>query len=221
MEIISNRSLLDSCQNQYPIQQYFSFDINPYLKLVRFKTDEFIIREGIPLTHLYYMVEGIAKLYKTHKNGKVSLINYLKGPCFLGEMEILDILDLPKGIQAQTTCTCFQLSSDECKEKVINDIKFVRHICLFLGEKSIRNMQISIRNQVYPLANRLADFILMTEHNGLYTEKHTEVSAYLGVTYRHLLYVLSSFCKDGILRKTQQGYMIYDRVQLEKLSSQL
>lgn len=175
-------------------------------------------REGLLLSHLYYMVEGVGKLYKTHKNGKVSLINYLVGPCFIGEMEALGILDVPKGFQAQTSCTCFCLPLSKYKDKIRNDICFLRHVCMYLGNKAISNMDISTSNQVYPLKNRLSKFILMTAHRDLYTEKHTEASAYLGVSYRHLLYTLSRLCSDRILEKSSQGYRIIDRSALEKLS---
>lgn len=32
------------------------------------------------------------------------------------------------------------------------------------------------------------------------------IAEYLGVTYRHLLYVLAGFVKRGIVKKTPQGY---------------
>ena len=53
---------------------------------------------------------------------------------------------------------------------------------------------------------RLADFILQTASGGYYRERHTEVAEYLGVTYRHLLYVLADFVKKGLVKKTPQGY---------------
>ena len=48
----------------------------------------------------------------------------------------------------------------------------------------------------------------------MYREQHTEAAEYLGVTYRHLLYVLAEFVKEGILEKTKTGYRIID---MEKL----
>ena len=54
----------------------------------------------------------------------------------------------------------------------------------------------------------------------MYREKHTEVSEYLGVTYRHLLYVLADFVKKGFLKKTPQGYEITDMNALQKLAAQ-
>ena len=74
------------------------------------------------------------------------------------------------------------------------------------------------RNQSYPLDVRLAAFILTVSNNGYYREKHTEVAEYLGVTYRHLLYVLADFVKRGIVKKTPQGYHIENTNMLREIA---
>ena len=221
MKIITDKRIIEKYSAQFPFQQYFSFDISKDITLAHYETDEFIIQEGLALTHIFYMVEGVAKLYKTHKNGKVSLINYLEGPCLLGEMEALGILETPKGIQAQTTCLCFRLPFMPYRDQIRTDIRFLYEVCVFLGNKAISNMDVSTSNQVYPLKNRLAKFILMTAHHNLYTEKHTEDAAYLGVSYRHLLYTISALCREGILEKTASGYLISNYKALQELCASL
>ena len=69
------------------------------------------------------------------------------------------------------------------------------------------------------IGNNKPNFILTTSHNGIYREKHTEVAEYLGVTYRHLLYVLAKFVKSGILAKSEQGYVIKNKSALRKIST--
>ena len=69
------------------------------------------------------------------------------------------------------------------------------------------------------METRLANFILTTSHNGMYREKHTEVSEYLGVTYRHLLYVIAKLVKSGILEKSEQGYFIKNERALRKIAT--
>jgi CRP/FNR family putative post-exponential-phase nitrogen-starvation transcriptional regulator len=69
------------------------------------------------------------------------------------------------------------------------------------------------------LETRLANFILTTSHNGIYREKHTEVAEYLGVTYRHLLYVIAKLVKSGILEKSEQGYFIKNERVLRKIAT--
>lgn len=72
-------------------------------------------------------------------------------------------------------------------------------------------------NQSYALSARLAGFILLTQQGGIFREKLNESAEYLGVTYRHFLYVLASFVKEGILVKTEQGYYIKDSERLKTM----
>ncbi len=100
----------------------------------------------------------------------------------------------------------------------MNDTKFLRYLCLFLSQKAIGNTHHYSKNQSYPLAVRLANFILLTSCNNMYREKHTEAADFLGVTYRHLLYVLADFVKCGYLKKTEQGYLIQDLTALRNIA---
>lgn len=201
------------------LQSIFDFDISPYVTIREFQPDEFIIREGERPSYLYYLVDGRAKLFLSQENGKVSLINFLEGPCFIGEMELLDETRLPQGVKAISLCRCYQIDISECGEALLQDTKFLRYLCSFLSEKATQNTNNYMRNQSYPLKNRFAEFILKMSMNGYYREPHTEVAEFLGVTYRHLLYVLAGFVQEGILQKTNQGYLLTDEEKLKSLIS--
>ena len=205
--------------NMNELQDIFSFDISPYTTIKEFEPDEFIIQEGIRPNCLYYLLEGRAKLFLSHENGKVSLINFLEGPCFIGEMELLDENRLPQGVKAISLCKCYQIDISLCGEKLLQDTKFLRFLCSFLSEKATNNTNNYMRNQSYPLKNRFAEFILKMSHNGYYREPHTEAAEFLGVTYRHLLYVLAGFVQEGILQKTNQGYFVTNEDKLRSLIS--
>ncbi len=201
------------------LQSIFDFDISPYTTIKEFQPDEFIIREGERPSYLYYLVDGRAKLFLSQENGKVSLINFLEGPCFIGEMELLDETRLPQGVKAISLCRCYQIDISICGEKLLQDTKFLRFLCRFLSEKATQNTNNYMRNQSYSLKIRFAEFILKMSVNGYYREPHTEVAEFLGVTYRHLLYVLAGFVQEGILQKTNQGYSIIDEEKLRSLIS--
>ena len=91
------------------LQNIFDFDISPYVTIKEFQPEEFIIQEGERPSYLYYLLEGRAKLFLSQENGKVSLINFLEGPCFIGEMELLDENRLPQGVKAISLCRCYQI----------------------------------------------------------------------------------------------------------------
>lgn len=207
--------------NQYSFQSFFSFDISPFVQVCAFEKGEYIFQESSLPESLYYMVEGKAKLYVTHKNGKVSLINFITSPSFMGEVELLNAQKYTKGIQAVTKTVCFSIPYNACKQKLLADSVFLRELCLFLGNKMTQTTNRFSQTQAYPLENRLAAFILMSSDDNFYKEKHTEISEYLGVSYRHLLHTFAHFCQSNMIRKSNKGYEIIDRQKLQELTREV
>ena len=218
MIVINEKEAFEKYYNHFPLSDYFSFDIRPYTSIVKFDSTESILCEGEKPRFLYYLIDGRAKLFLSQENGRISLINFLDAPCFIGEMELLGAQEAANGVTAITPCTCYAIQIGKCKKQLLNDTKFLRELCLFLSKKAIGNTYNYSKNQSYPLEVRLANFILLTSCNNLYREKHTEVSEFLGVTYRHLLYVLADFVKRGFLKKTEQGYYIQDINTLRRIA---
>ena len=221
MQKIQNPVVISNYIDKSSIDEIFCFNIIPYIQLIQFRAGEFILYEGGTSEYLYYLIDGRAKLYLTHKNGKVSIINFIESPCFIGEIELIGAQSESNGVQALTDCCCLAIPLNNCKDKLLNDIKFLKYLCIFLSKKAIYNSSNYTKNLSYPLENRLASFILLTSNNSLYTEKHTEISEFLGVSYRHLLYVLADFVKRGILKKEDCGYRIIDLNSLNELAKEM
>lgn len=207
--------------NNYPIFHFFSFDITPFLHVYEFEKGEFIFHEQSYPEALFYMIEGKAKLYITHKNGKISLIDFLTSPTFMGEIELLNEAHYSKGIQTVTKTICLAVHFRDVKEKLLADPVFLKMLCLFLSTKTTSMTAKYTQNQAYPLENRLASFILLSSDHDFYKEKHTEVCEYLGVSYRHLLFVLAQFTEAGYLTKQNRGYLLSNRTRLEQLASEI
>jgi len=220
MQILTG-SPRDSYNEKYPIDSLFSFPITPYIQVSKFERGEFIFQEGSYPEYMYYLVEGKAKLFFTQKNGKVSLLSFLHPPTFMGELELLNSERYTKGIQAVTPVICLAIPINACKDKLLNDATFLRHLCIFLSNKTMVYTSKIGQNQAYPLINRLAAFILLSTDHNFYKEKHTEVCEYLGVSYRHLLHVLAQLCEEKVLEKQSQGYIIRNRKYLEELAKDI
>ncbi|MFJ7827406.1 transcriptional regulator YeiL [Psychrobacillus sp. NPDC096623] len=207
--------------DNYTIQSFFSFNISPYVEVFEFDKGDFIIQEGAEPEYLFYMVEGKAKLYVTHKNGKVSLINFLTPPIFMGEIELLNDEKYSKSIQTSSKSICIGITIEKCKEKLLADAHFLRYLCIFLSNKSTAHSTKYTKHQAYPLENKLADFILLSSHDNIYKEKHTEISEYFGVSYRHLLHTFAQLSEAGIIEKTKMGYKIVDEEKLQALADEI
>ena len=203
------------------ISHLFSFPVGEFMEVHEYERDEWIIREGMRPNYLFYVIEGTAKIYVTHQNGKVSLINFIHANEYIGEMELLNEVYYTKGIQASTKVMCFALPFSQYRAKLMEDAKFLRELTKYLSTKATLMAEKYSQSLAYPLENRLADFILQTSYEGVYKEKHAIVCDYLGVSYRHLLHVLSQFCEKGYLQKAGRHYRIKEYDTLYGLSSML
>jgi CRP-like cAMP-binding protein len=219
MERITSPTQIRNAAERSGFFHYFSDAVLSFAQLHRFEANEFILCEGETPDYLYFVVEGQAKVYTTLSNGKVSLVNFLYAPCFIGEMELLNAQRDAIDVQAMITLTCIALPMQQLSKIILNDPVFLRELCIYLSKKATNNSRTYTRNMSYPLENRLALFIQLTAHGSIYSEKHTEAAEYLAVTYRHLLYVIADFVKKGILEKTTSGYRIVDHETLNQLAS--
>ena len=209
----------EAYMNKHPISELFSFPIIDDIQVHEYERDEWIIKEGTAPQHLFYILEGKAKIYITHQNGKSSLINFINELEYIGEMELLHEKYYSKGIQTSTRTVCYAIPFYSCRKKMLEDPVFLRNLSLFLSLKATRMSEKYTRSQAFPLENRLAEFILQTAYKNVYKESHVTVCDYLGVSYRHLLYVLAQFCEQGWIQKEGRSYRIIDRNALDKLAS--
>lgn len=89
MITINDNKRLEEYYNQFPLSDYFSFDIDPYTSIVKFDSTENIFCEGQNPDYLYYLIDGRAKLFLSQGNGRISLINFLNAPCLSGKWNCL------------------------------------------------------------------------------------------------------------------------------------
>lgn len=204
-----------------PIAHLFSFPIEEFIEVHEYKRDEWIIQEGMRPDFLFYVTEGKAKIYVTHQNGKVSLLNFINAKEYIGEMELLNEVYYTKGIQTSTKTICFALPFHRYRTQLLEDATFLRELTKFLSVKATKMAAKYAQSLAFPLENRLADFILQTADEEVYKEKHVTVCNYLGVSYRHLLYVLAQFCNKGYLQREGHTYRIQQYDPLYELAEML
>lgn len=203
------------------LEPFFSFDVRPFTKIVHFESGETIFREGESADCLYYLVAGRVKIMMTQANGKQTLNGFLDAPTFIGEMELLGVREETNSVTAVLPCTCYRIDSRACSAQLLCDAKFLQRLCIDMAQRFVKEAENFSKNLSYPAEVRLAQFILLSSNDGIYREKHTEVAAYLGITYRHYMYVLAGFVKRGILQKTSQRYRILDADALARLANEV
>lgn len=185
--------------------------------IYQYEPGEAIIHSGEEPHALFFVLEGKAKIYMIHENGRRSLLKFIEKGDFIGELSLLGIEKRTKDVVATNQIICLAVPVGTARNILLNNTEFMLYLSRFLGTKVLQRVDHFTNNQSFELKYRLATYILKTEVNGFYHEKHTETADFLGISYRHLLYTLRQFQDEGILIKKGRGFSI-NRAELEKLA---
>ncbi len=199
------------------IQSYFSNQMLDMAKIREYKNNEYITQATKPLDQLFFLLQGRAKIYVTHENGKKNLIQFLTTGDFIGELTVVGAEKVSKDVLAIGNTVCLTLPMNEIQK---SEGIFFKKMAQYIGEKLLIRVEHFSRNQSYELKYRLAEIILQAEINGIYHEKHVEIAEYLGVSYRHYTHVLKKMTEEGYLIKQDKSYLI-NKLQLKKLINEM
>lgn len=199
------------------LQRYFSNQMLDMAKIREYKNNEYITQATKPLDQLFFLLQGRAKIYITHENGKRNLLQFLTIGDFIGDLTVVGAEKVPNDVLAIGNTVCLAIPLKEIQK---SEGLFFKKIAKYIGEKLLIRVEHFSRNQSYELKYRLAEIILQAEMNGIYHEKHVEIAEYLGVSYRHYSHVLKKLTEEGYLIKEDKGYLI-NKVQLKKLINEM
>ncbi|MCT8975277.1 transcriptional regulator YeiL [Clostridium sp. CX1] len=229
MKRINDSKLINQYIEKYNINEFFSKDIKPYTELFLFSKGDHVCREGESLRHLFFLVEGKAKVYSSLSNGKTILICFYNSGSIIGDVEFMKLEPANSNFQVIEDSYCIAISLERVREYLLDDTKFMQFMCRSLSEKLIRLSKSSSINLLYPLENRLASYILATATSTyinearamIFSENLTELANLLGTSYRHLLRTLKMLCKSEILEKKNTYFKIIDLDRLKNLAADL
>lgn len=183
-----------------------------------FSKDENIFKINSEVTYCYFILSGVVKIYIDHSNGRRSILDFAGCNDWLGELSLFcnEANIKENKVLQNIKCLEFDLKILQklCKEDACISFYFASYISNKLLSRSYR-MSESLN---YSLNKRLAGFILQYQHHVRYEIPHTDVSEYLNVSYRHVLYLMKQFRECGILIKDKgKGYAIADFERLKEL----
>lgn len=90
MKNAESPAVTDRILKEHDFDSHFSFDIRPHIRVTEYEKGEYIIRNTDQLTRILYLVQGTAKLYGFHKNGRQSLINFFTPFSLFGVPELFE-----------------------------------------------------------------------------------------------------------------------------------
>lgn len=215
--------------NKYNLNEIFTEDMTEYMELMVFEKNEYICKENEKIEYLYFFVKGKAKVYVSLKNGKSLLICFYYPLMVLGDLELVNFEEATTNIQVIEESFCIVLPFNKVREILLEDVKFLRYACESIADKLRRSSNNNSINLLYPLENRLASYILVTEEQDNNSEQKilkfdgnlTEIAELLGTSYRHLLRTLNTLIQKGAIKKVKSYYEIINENILKLLSADL
>lgn len=230
MEVIKDLECIKMYYRQYNMERLFSVDLLEKFELIKANTLEYICKQEEKMEHLYFLVEGKAKVFNALANGKTLLISFYEPFEVIGDVELIKFKPAIATVQALSDCYMLALSTEKLRPALQKDIKLLNFVCTALAEKLDHISNNSSINLLYPLENRLASYINMvaTEEKAgqgrrqrYFNENLTQLAELLGISYRHLLRTLKTLCNRGILSREKKGYMIQKEEELKSLAGDL
>ena len=220
MKTIKDKDTLNRlCASSY-YRKIFSNDMNELTELFLCRPGDIVIEQNNRSSYLFYLPYGRLKVSYLTANAKTIIVNQLKGPCLIGEMELFNEKE-SFTVEALEECLLVGFPLATCEKLLKEDVRFLQHVCVELSVKERNNVRRLLHSLSYPLKNRLARFILDYSENDCFRIKKVTVAESLGVSYRHLESVMSSFVEDKVLAKEKLVYRILNKKELERLSAEL
>ena len=204
-------------------------DLQPSLSLGRFDKKEALYKEGDTCRHLYILLSGEVKVYKTLPNGKQQIHKLVQIPGDLIACEDLYLKTHGSSAEALNDVTVCHLKCEDLH----NSTERYKEISNTLLQAMSRDLNSYIRH----IANlgqknalqRLASYLvyLNDTHQERYLKNchledllsRIELADMLGVTQRTLIRSIKQLESDGRININRQGFSILDLPALEKISS--
>lgn len=218
MNVITDKEKLEMYIRKYKLYEIIPEVALKEMKLCSIEKGEYIFREGDEVTFFYLLVEGKCKVTKFLGNGKEYLLCFYDTFSVLGEFELIDKTLAINNVKAIDKIYCLAIPVALTREYLINSISFMKFLCSYLCKKIVRTNHDNSINLNCTVQQKVASYILCTQKNNYFKDNHTHLAEYLGCSHRQLLRVLRKFCKEGLLKKEADFYIILEIKSLQNLA---
>ena len=210
----ASAQLINEYIEKYQLQQYMDTKLSDIAELHTFQRDDYLIHAEESSDYLYFLVIGKVTCFTCTGSERDH-----QSVTILGEAASLWGKPPLANVKALCDCVCVAVSLRLHRQTLLNDLRFLQHVCYTLACRMNNEGQICAL--VEPLEMRLAKFILQYSTNDIFAFQLNDCADILNTSYRHLLRVLKKFCSDQILSKTRNGYLITDRKLLMQSAGEL
>ena len=201
METVNNPRLPESYLRQYGISDLF-VTFKPRFYLLHYFPGELLTSPFSPSRYFQFIVDGRLLLYEMRDESSVNPIVTAYNQIFaLGDIEFLDTGFTPLSAEAKTDVFSAAIYLEQCKDALLNELKFLRCLCIGFAQKLQSAITDSNRSS---LRERVAHFLRLAEPGQPITDI-ARIAKSLNVSNRHLLRILKEYCNAGVLEHEKKG----------------
>ncbi len=185
--------------------------------LILYEPGEWFFREGRQIESLCVILSGKAKVCVGAADGRSLLLCYYVSEGIVGDVELMTgKREAISSMQAVTPLTCAAFPLALYAQVLRAHLPFVLRVGAGLAEKLEARVKSSAEIILRPFEARLCAYLLQSAQGGMFSERLTDVSEQLGVSYRHLLRMLRQLVEAGVLEKRRGGYAVADERALQE-----
>lgn len=185
-------------------------------EVIQLKHNDVLINEYSSENNLYLIDKGIYKIYEYHKNGKISLIQYLESGDLIGELGLLGVESQKKVVISHGESSVIKIKEPDYIHVLKDNPNFLKYLSVNLATKLLSRTHHFTEMQQYKLKPRILRHIQRTHIDGIVDENFTYLSQYLGTSYRHLMFTLKELIDEDIIEKVEKIYRIKSFEKLNK-----
>jgi len=167
-----------------------------------------ILKQGSPSSHVYFIQQGITKVYFNEENGKDYILEFLGKGQIIGEIEALKKAICLCNIEAITNTTLYSIPKSYFNDLITSDTVFSKLILDELADRIINTNSRSSIEQLYKIEYTLLHLIYLLDKEQIKPNKE-DIASYLGVTIRRLEIVLIKLKYKLNTKKTTSEFQNY------------
>lgn len=197
-------------------------------KSYQFKKGEVIFREGDPVTGIYFLYDGKAKVHKKWGEEKELNIRFARKGDIIGHRGLGKDTVYPVSATALETCTVCFIGLDFFKTTLKVNTDFTYDLLMFYAEE-LQESEKRMRNLAHmPVKGRMAyALLILKEKFGLTPEGFINISltrqdlaSYAGTTYETVFRIVTELTQAGVLTVDNKDITILDEAALVALTQE-
>lgn len=191
---------------------------------IRYKKGETIIKQGSFVTHVLYIREGLAKLYKEHNDGSSLIYSILPAGSLVGLSNLFTHETFGFSVAALTQATICSIDREVLEQLVHENGSFARSVIEALNHetKNLRSKLVSLTHK--PLRGRLADTLIHLARDVFdsqefpYKLSRNDLAEFSGMSMMSMVRTIQEFIKEGHIFEKEGKLQIANMEALERIS---